>query len=240
MGATFDGVSHNCFLDTGATTTTVKNDSTFSSYASRRDMQFMGINGDTSLASRIFIKDIQMGGKSLGGLEIARLPNEGNYHFTVGVDLLQGRKVLFDFRDLKFQWDPSTETESSFAKGKRGHIVIPVIFGKTAHQMIWDTGAGLTTLDQKIIEQQPGDFEFIRDIEVGNTVGSGKTLMKLYRAKVARVSDASLNDVLVLATDFSQVQAKTGDSTVVGALGFNALRNHVWYFNMPNLRYLVK
>jgi hypothetical protein len=97
IGATFDGMSHKCFLDTGATITTVKNDSTFSPYASLRDMQFMGINGDTSVASRIFIKDIQMGGKSLGGLEIARLPNEGNFHFTIGVDLLHGRRVLFDF-----------------------------------------------------------------------------------------------------------------------------------------------
>jgi len=143
-------------------------------------------------------------------------------------------------KDLRFQWDSMREAKSSFSIGKRGHIVVPVSFGKSAHQMIWDTGAGLTTLDQQVIEQQPGDFEFIRDIEVGNTVGSGKTLMKLYKAKMVRISDASLKDICVLATDFSQVQSKTGDSAVVGALGFNALKDHGWCFDMPNLKYLVE
>ncbi len=69
----FDGRSEKCFLDTGATSTTVRANSFFSAYPSLRESKSVGVSRKAAVAAKIQIKDIRVGTEHSSGMELKEL-----------------------------------------------------------------------------------------------------------------------------------------------------------------------
>lgn len=235
----FDGHIQKCFLDTGATSTKVITNSFFSSYNSVKSAQVGGLSGKGVSADRVQIAKISIGTYSLGEHEIIRLPEGLPMTHTAGIDLLKNQHVTFDFktRDLNFK---NQEAGLPFNKSKAGHILIPVTFNTLNVKTIWDTGAGLTTIDQKIIDAHPGIFRYLKTLEVGDTVSEKGMQLKLYEVDSLKVGPLLLQKVKILGADFSFIAKKVGDPDLGGALGYNVLTHYKWYFDMATQKYSVQ
>lgn len=238
--AKFDGQEERCFLDTGATTTTVKATSFFAAYTAIRESKFMGISGKPAIASRIQVGDIQVGENHFQDQQIVRLPNEKGMLSTLGIDLFQNQRVGFELKDHRLILPMTEKTSYPFHVGQKGHIIVPVTLGNGSAQMIWDTGAGLTTIDQKFISDHAGSFQFIKNISVGDALVDGATVMKLYLVSDVVIGHLHMKNVKVLGADFTAIQEKLNDASIVGAVGFNVLASYNWYFDMKSKTYSVK
>lgn len=104
---------------------------------------------------------------------------------------------------------------------------------------IWDTGAGLTTIDSEFANKHPDIFTFVKEIDGGDTTGS-QIKMKLYTVKKLMIGTLVLENVQFLAYDFSPIRAKLNDPTINMAIGFNILIHHDWYFDMKNQTWTAK
>ena len=135
--------------------------------------------------------------------------------------------------DFNYRW-------TSKELGQNGHIIVPATLGSSVARVIWDTGAGLTTVDQKFIADHPENFRFIKNIKVGDAVIDGASTMKLYMATELIIGNLHLKDIRILSADFSAIQEKLNDNSIFGAAGFNVLESYNWYFDMKSKTYSVR
>ena len=101
-------------------------------------------------------------------------------------------------------------------------LLVPVfIDGRGPYQLVLDTGATLTCLDQALAAEL--GLERARGaVGVGAGIG-GSGRLRLFRVDSLRVGAARLEDLTVCALDLAHIAAL--DAQVKGLLGLNVLRN---------------
>ncbi|HPI40169.1 MAG TPA: aspartyl protease family protein [Pseudobdellovibrionaceae bacterium] len=93
---------------------------------------------------------------------------------------------------------------------------------------LFDTGAGDTLVDPKLIENYPENFQFIQSLEI--TDGANKKLKSaIYKMKALVVNQNVFNDIYVLAYDLSILQNEIPSVKII--LGFNIIKRQNWWFN---------
>ena len=100
-------------------------------------------------------------------------------------------------------------------------LVAVEIDGRGPFQLVLDTGATLTCLDQALVAEL-GLPQSRGVVGVGAGVG-GSGRLRLHRVDSLRVGGARLEDLSVCALDLSHIAALDGN--VKGLLGLNVLRN---------------
>lgn len=175
----FDGNTEECFWDTGATSTNVNTNDFFSTYPVLNQGQLVGLAGMSVSTDRILVQDISFDGHKLGRQEVMRLPKTLGVPFTAGIDLFRGQQFSLNSRNQELVFE-SQNASLNFELGAAGYIIVPVGSGKIQLRTIWDTGAGLTTIDQKAIDENQSIFRFIKKLDVGDTVHARAMQLKLY------------------------------------------------------------
>ena len=114
----------------------------------------------------------------------------------------------------------------------RGHISIELKNSGQSVFGIWDTGAGLTSVDEKYVEENSESFEYVQDIVGGD--GSGTEIpMKLYRADDIVIGGVSFKDQYVLAFNFEPMRPYIKEN-VQFVIGYNLVTQVNWYFDFIN------
>ncbi|WII73401.1 aspartyl protease family protein [Bdellovibrio sp. 22V] len=235
----FDGHSEKCFWDTGATSTKVVSNYFFAKYPIVKEGELAGLAGKGVSAARIQIRNISWGNYSLGQHEVMLLSEKLGISPTAGIDLFKENRFGLDSKTQEVSFEKQ-DASLTFELGTFGHILVSPVFNGLRLHLIWDTGAGLTTIDQKVIDENPSIFSFIKSLDVGDTVHAKAMQLKLYEATNFAIGSVSLKKVQVLGADFSSIKSKLGAQSIQGALGYNVITHFSWYFDLQAKKYSVR
>jgi len=239
VNLSFDGHTEKCFWDTGATSTKLVSNDFFAKYPVTREGELFGLAGKGVSAARIQIRNISWGGQDLGQHEVMRLPEKLCIAPTAGIDLFKDKRFSLDSKTLEVSFEKQDST-LPLELGTFGHILVSSTFSGIRLRLIWDTGAGLTTIDQKVIDEHPTAFRFIKRLNVGDTVHAEAMQLKLYEVRNFAIGPVKLQKVKVLGADFNSIKSKLRDQSIQGALGYNVITQFSWYFDLPEQKYLVR
>lgn len=236
---TFDGQTEKCFWDTGATSTKVVSNDFFEKYPVVKEAELAGLAGKGVSAARIQIRNVSWGKHSLGQHEVMRLPEKLGIVPTAGINLFKEKRFYLDSKGKEISFEKK-DADQAFKLGTFGHILVSSVFGGLRLNLIWDTGAGLTTIDQKVIDENPSAFRFIKNLDVGDTVHAKAMQLKLYEATNFTIGSVTLPKVKILGADFSSIKSKLSDQSIQGALGYNVITHFNWYFDLQAQKYSVR
>ncbi|MGK5089803.1 retropepsin-like aspartic protease [Bdellovibrionota bacterium FG-2] len=149
---------------------------------------------------------------------------------SLGVDVFQEAPVQFDFvsRTIRF-------SQIVFSKGRPleksagGHFLIPVKVGERTVMAVWDTDAGTSVIDQKMVSEMPELFTKGITVIAVDTVGAEK-VTPIFLAKNISIGDIQIPPSNFLAREFSTTRENVR-SDVAMILGINIIRHYVWDFD---------
>ncbi len=232
ISSDFDGQIVEQFIDTGSTFTSLPWN-IFSDYSTVGASSSKGLANNSVQHDKISIQKVLIGNHTLNLFEVIRLKEQSLMQPTLGVNAFQKVEFIFDSRlkELTFmKSDLNKVTSSPLEIGKREHILLNTIVDKHSYTAIWDTGAGLTTVDENLIKNSPENFTFLQETE-GDDCNENNLKLKLYKAKSITVGNLEFSDLDVLAHDFQPISQALGEKIDL-ALGFNAIVQKKWSFNL--------
>jgi predicted aspartyl protease len=229
----FDGQNLEQFIDTGSTFTSLPW-SLFSNYPKTGSTNSKGLANNQNQHDKISIQKVSIAGHILNSFEAIRLKDQSKMIPTLGIDAFQSSNFIFDpkHKELSFLKTNTFGESPAFSLeiGKRGHILLKTCIENYSYNAIWDTGAGLTTIDENMIKKSPDNFEYLQTTE-GDDCNESSLSLKLYRAKIITIGNLSFKNLDVLVHDFQPVSEALGEQVDL-ALGFNAIIQKKWLFNL--------
>lgn len=228
----FDGISIEQFLDTGSTFTSVPWN-LFSEHQTIGTSKSKGLANTAQQHDKIKLQRGILNNIEKTNFEVVRLSELSKMTPTLGINFFQNSKFIFSptTKELSFE-NFSIDKGSDLNVGKMGHILLNIDIENKSYISIWDTGAGLTTIDKKLVAENPNNFTFIQETE-GNDCNEGSLKLNLYLAKKLRVGNIVFKDLKVLVHDFEPISQALGEQIDL-ALGFNALILKNWKFDLIN------
>lgn len=225
----FEDKTDLCLLDTGARKSTVR--TMFSERSSVGQEPAGGLGGTAYLADLIPVKQITIDEWVTEDLVIRRFDRIPS-NCIIGNDIFMKRNFFIDMTrkvfTTVFAKTGSVEPLKIFAEKWFGFQVN--IAGETVDS-IFDTGAGGTLVDPKLIVAFPENFEFVQKIDI--TDGADHTLPSaIYKMKEIAVADKVFRDVHVLSYPLDVLQREMPTVRVV--LGFNVIRKQNWWFDFSS------
>jgi hypothetical protein len=235
-----NGRLYTFLLDTGAATTTVIADDYTALLEQTGTKDSSGVYGSGS-NDLIQIPDIRLGPIFREAFTVCRrvVENPG-IHNLIGMDLLKDYRLHFLFDANQVLVDPKAAEEHSNQElflGKRFHPYIKVQIGDTLAQAVWDTGAGMTIVDQAFIRQHPTFFEAAGS-STGHDWTGAKSDTQSYRLIGAMIGDHPFPVHPVAEVDLSHVNTHT-DTPMDMILGYSTIRHANWWFDFPGHRWAV-
>lgn len=243
----FDGQADNCLLDTGAGVCLVTNDSFFSKYPSLGQRCTSGASGKKICSDIISIGDLKVGGIDFGKEAAQRRTSDqacdnggpqlpGYLVGSVWHSLL-GHQVAFNFDAKTLSVDSAMTSPAGGQPMKmvldNTFMLVPTSFGGGAPvQLLYDTGAGLTVLDQSFVDANAGAFTFLADTQIQDS-SCEKIPAKVYQVNSLSVAGQSLSGTLAVGLDLSSIKQALGND-VQGIIGFNAITKFNWSVDLKN------
>lgn len=227
LQARFDGHAERCQLDTGATDTDVTGPD-FKAYKPVGQVGRKSASNQGEHTDEIQIGLVQLGTQQARGVRVARYA--AKEACVVGADLVANRP--FAFRSLPkpaLSWRLPKLTQRGLRRYK-GILAVPLTFEAKPAQALWDTGAGLTCVDPKLVRQHPTAFTFVQDLDQGKDGTGRPVVMKLYRLDKLTVGTQTFRNLSVLAIDLAVVHENLSKD-VDFILGVNAIRQGNWAFD---------
>lgn len=223
----FDGQMDRCMVDTGARTTVIKSHILPDAPAVGQIVGG-GLIGVQSPADLVNVSEIETGNWVKNNLTIRRthklptnciLGNEFFMHESLSIDyanqIISTEALLddevFPILHFKNQWFGFTTT-----------------LDEKSMDSLFDTGAGLTLIDETLVEELPQHFEYLGKTELVDSTDT-KVEASLYKMKSIRFGKWQANDVVVIAYPFNALHKELPSIRIV--IGHNIIKKHHWYFN---------
>ncbi len=237
LPCSYDNHRDTCFLDTGSAFSAVVHNDFTAPYPSEGTIGFGGATGTPAFGEWIRIGAFSFAGLSVSNAKVVRYPESGTvFRSTIGIDQLQPHRILLDVSRQSMQLLPSGEASATYFQlrpERAGLISLPIQFGNTSIQALWDTGAGLSAVDTQYVETHPEEFEFISELGNGTDVTGSPVQLRLYRAKRIELASNVLSNVSVLAISFSTIH-RHFPTDVRFIIGFNVISACRWDMDLPN------
>lgn len=235
----FSSQTDSCFLDTGmASTSMIKNDHFSQQFPSIGKEKVAGAAGIAMECDVIQVPSFWVAERSSGARSFLRCPEGGESESTVGLDVIKPYIVKFDFDRKSFELldkIPNRLRTSRLNVYAHGLFGFEVTISGADIQTVFDTGAAMTAIDQKLVDMQPDGFKFIQDI-AGSDVAGKPVMLKLYVASNLSILGKELSDVNVVGMDFSVISNHI-DPNVSMIVGYNIISKMNWYFDLPGRRW---
>lgn len=242
----FDGNPADCFVDTGANISKVYTGSFSEKYASTGTTKFTGAAGGWVDADTIFVKEMRIDDFRATDLTITRIREPrapDNSMGILGIDFfhegiftfdIPGKRLSFKDRDTlpgTKQWPLKTNEEN--------YILFDSDIAGDRILSIFDTGAGLTTVDKKYQRNNPGHFTFIQKInDVRDSTNRVVASVDLYKMKSVKIGDAEFRDFYVLVSDFDVISRIERNIRFI--VGYNLIAQKSWRFDMKAMKFEVR
>ena len=168
--------------------------------------------------------------------EIEVVVEEAGPHIMplLGMDLLGQYSLTFDFARAELHIDERVTAEATFPiwRGAGGHLYVEAQLGDTVAHCVWDSGAGMTLVDQTFWRANQEHFSELGMSEGIDATGATQTT-GLYELRGLRLGDRDFAPHHVAVVDLSNVNA-TLERPMNFILGFPTLRQATWWFDMKH------
>jgi hypothetical protein len=230
----FDGNSRSCLLDTGSALTSITNDLFSSSYP------IIGQRSESSAAGKPFIFDfIQVRNLSVADSTIVNdrvgLGPVGSDDDTIGIDSFRGKTIVLDPEAKSIDTSTNPISRNSrvfpFTFAPEGQVVMPISISGESELAVWDTGAGLTTVDLTYAQNHPETFDYFGDITLPDGLGNNMILKRYHMLNSIKVGDSEFSGLDVFACDFGPIKPIVGDNVRM-LIAYNLLIQAKWYVDM--------
>lgn len=230
--------SRECFLDSGSNTSFLNEDEFSISFSKIGESSKSGASGKTLLGDKIRIDSLVIGSQDIGPKEFGRFKNMR--HDLIGLDLFSNKTVEFDLCNNKLSVsDESEELLWHFNSLAFEHISLPMNTILNADfKIIFDTGAGLNSVDKKFVEANPEIFKYLQDIEAGYDITGNPVIMKLYQFQDFSICGTIFKNQTFLSFDFGELRNYLGENTPF-ILGFNGITGKKWKFSFKNKKFSI-
>lgn len=225
-----NGKQQKCVVDTGARITVAK---TFilADLVKAGEVLGGGIS-NTQINTDLVKTDMALGDWNINGAIVGRT-DRIPYDCLIGNDFFISRVFETDFNQNKFSEIESFKDDSNildvFESETGGHFGFELEVASQKIKSIFDTGASETVIDKSIVEQNPQDFQLIKELNV--TDGNNASVKAgLYRVKQIKFADVEFKNIEVYVLDLSSLKSKL--SMVNAVLGLNIIQNFNWSFDM--------
>lgn len=228
------GETDECPIDTAAPMSVVALNESNRAYPSlgERTIGSIGLEMHCSL---IKIPDFEIFGAKNPDAIFHRCENLPSVRALIGLDFFMNHSFILDFArgSLAMDGGYSGITSLLAAPASTGKIIVTGSVGKQEVRVAIDTGAPVTLMDQKFVEQYPEVF--VESTKPPSEMMKRRGLRRYEMRKPFVIGGVSLSATFVHTADilgFSQGQ-------YVGLVGANHMKNANWFFDLKQGRWAV-
>ncbi len=224
---TFNGQMDNCLIDTGARATFVKSH-IMSTAPSLGKIPSGGLIGTEQLADLVEVNEIKSNDWTKNNMTIRRV-DKLPANCILGNDFFLQESLSIDYTHQSISTDAvfggETFPLNHYSSMWFGFEV--EYDGKTI-ESIFDTGAGLTLVDEALTKEHPENFEFVQKTEIRDAAES-KAEASIYKMKVLKYGKWEAKNILVIAYPFTWIHKYLPTVRIV--IGHNIINKHHWYLS---------
>lgn len=235
-----DGRPYRFLLDTGAATTCIAFDDYTAQFPVVGHKRSSGVFG-SSEDDLITVPSLTIGPIEKRDFRMARLPaGAGGRGNLIGMDVLKDTCWFFEFdqsRALAMQ-DPEGISDPAWEDlwlDAKSHPYVQVAVGGSSFDAVWDTGAGVTVVDESVLAMHPARFH-----PAGKSSGkdsSGVTLeTDMWMMEGLMLGGMLVPPHKVATVDLSHVNANLARPMGL-ILGFTTLILWSWWMDFPGSRW---
>lgn len=223
--ARFGGEARLCLLDTGAACSALKFDDFSAALPVESEMMVRGALGSASM-DLVSVPSFELGPIKTESLAVQRFSaGHRESRNIVGLDLLKDWTLTLDLKSETLTIDDSVPREGkAMILGDRGHPYLAASLAGEDHEVLLDTGAGLTCVDVSVIAQRPECFT--RRGESVGTDASGHSMdTPLYEMSGFACGGLSFAPHTIVALDLQRIETTRKFLMI---LGYSTLRQASW------------
>jgi hypothetical protein len=233
IDGTVDGRPRRFLLDTGAARSRVLVDPYTGSLAAVGNEASYGAVAEAT-DELVRISELAVGPLLARDLAVVRVAAEQpGASDLLGMDILVGSCCSFDLaqRRLRIEASPHPDAELPLIMDERKHCYVELEWTDARAQACFDTGAGLTIVDQAFIDKHPGLFE-PAETSIGTDATGASVETPLFLMAGPVIGGAQFTAHTVAAIDLAPVNA-TLDLPMDLILGYPTIRQAIWIFDFP-------
>lgn len=239
VNGTIAGRSFRFILDTGAARTQVVADEIIAGLSSHGQEQSSGVFA-AGAKPLVTVSDLVVGPLTAATLEITRVePAQPGACSLLGLDVL-GRHCChfrFDAGVLDLERSPADRADRDLEVGDRGHAHVEVAWPGVTARANWDSGAGITVVDQAFLLAHPGLFAKAGTSSGTDSAGA-KAQASTYLMTGAQIGGAVFAPHKVACVNLSHVNSTLARPMDL-ILGYTTLRQADWLFDFPARRWVL-
>lgn len=168
----------------------------------------------------------------------------GEHSFNnLGLDIFEDQILNLDFKknDLSIlNIMPESWGSHPLKRLERGHLKMQALIGGLDSDIIFDTGAQLTSVDVQFVNLHPELFKYITDIDNGKDITGNQVIMKIYELSEIQVGTVTFKNTTVAAFDFNKkLRDYLGENTPL-IFGTNAMIQANWIFDLKTNKWGVQ
>lgn len=238
LAATFDGVNIPMVFDTGSSGVQLLKATWNAEYPVLRQEVRRSASGVTFTCDVISIQKISLEGFEQQGFEADRCELEDAPQL-LSLHFFDENVLYFDFSNNRLDLNnPDSRGILPLRTYSRGHVALGLVVAGEQKFGVFDTGAGLSSVDLSFAESHSDEFEFLQDID-GNDAGGKPIKLKLFKLKTIEINGLLLTDEVVLAFDFGDFRDYFGADVPI-ILGFNIITKFNWTIDLRNSLWSVE
>jgi hypothetical protein len=230
----FDGEARRCLFDSGSASSHAESNGMLATYPVIAPATQSGASGIQQTCDWVAVRAFSSAGITVPEHQIVRCegPNPGN---VVGIDFFQGKTLLLSGTELTAIDEPIPAPRLAFTFAPAGLILLPTSLGAA----VWDTGAGLTSVDTSYALAHPELFIFVQDVDGGDSTGHA-VKMKLFTLKEITVGGHAWKDLSVLGFDFTPARAGGIGLEANLILGYNLITRANWALDLRTRSFTLR
>jgi hypothetical protein len=159
-------------LDTGAARSQVLADAELAELTPVESRRSAGAFGEHLSMDVVRIRDLAVGDLAVAELDVDRMPADSGQQYLLGMDVL-GRyccRFRFDAGVLELDDSRDPKADLELILGDRGHPYVELTWDGVTASALWDSGSGITVVDQGFLDRNPGLF-----VAAGVSIGTDST-----------------------------------------------------------------
>lgn len=230
-------------LDTGAARTTIQFDDYTSTFNSIGKSSSSGAYGK-SIDDLIIVPYVELGPILKKNFTIARMiENNPEKRNLIGMDLLKDFCLHFYFDKNRVFVNPKEEIkidgtiQDLFLDNKFHPYINIQLEKKLILKTVWDTGAGITIVDMRIIKKHPNLFREIRP-SIGTDSAGIKKESPMFIMTATIIDNMKFAPLKVAGVDLSHLNS-TIEVPMDMILGYNTLNKANWLFDFSHKKWAI-
>jgi hypothetical protein len=204
----------------------------FAAYTNEGAFRFKSASGIEQQTDSIRIGSLKIDNHTFENVKVGRAKFKGAEPM-LGIDVLARQPFALRFKNKSGLALNAPRPETPFTTlevSSHGVVSIPIgMAGKTV-RALWDTGAGLTAVDEKFVKAHPDVFKPTKQYASGVDGAGQPMLLQSFRARRLTVGEHTFEDLRVVAVDLSMLRASIHPE-INAVLGFNVIRKGDWFFD---------